>query len=57
MGSGGFEPFEHQVDHGDTYPRFTAIGALFIVFAQPSASAQPSPGPFHQCQAFNHSSG
>ena len=47
MGSGGLEPFEHQVDHGDVYPRFAALRALLIVFAQPSATAQPRQSTFY----------
>ena len=30
MGSGGLEPFEHQVDYGDMHPGFTALRALLI---------------------------
>ena len=52
MGSGGLEPFEHQVDHGDVHPGFAALCALLIVFSQPSTTAQlrqstfyyPTPG-------------
>ncbi len=47
MGSGGLEPFEHQVDHGDMNPRFTALRAFLIVFAQPATSAQPGQSAFH----------
>ena len=35
------------MNHGDMHPGFAALGAFFIVFAQPSASAQPSQGAFH----------
>ena len=47
MGSGRVEALEHQVDHGDVHPRFAALRALLVVFAQPSTSAQPSQGAFH----------
>ena len=46
-GSGGLETFEHQVDHGDMYPGFAALGALLIVLAQPSTSAQPGQSTLH----------
>ena len=36
------------------HPGFAALGALFIVFAQPSASAQPSQRPFHHPPAGQH---
>ena len=42
MGLGGLEAFEHQVDHGDMHPCLAALGALLVVFVQPSAPAQPS---------------
>ena len=33
---------------------FAALGAFFIVFAQPSASAQPLQRPFHHQPAGQH---
>ena len=54
MISSRMEPFEHEVDHGDMHPRCTAFGALLVVFAQPSASAQPGQGAFHYPAAGQH---
>ena len=41
MVSDRLKSLEHQVDHGDVYPRFAAFRALLIVLAQSSATAKP----------------
>ena len=54
MGSGGLEPFEHQVDHVDIHPGFAAVGALLIVFAEPSASSKPRQRTLHHPPVGQH---
>ena len=48
------EPFEHQVDHGDVHPSFATFGSLFVVFAQPTISAQPGQRTLYHPPARQH---
>ncbi len=54
MGSGGLEPFEHQVDHGDMDPGYTALGALLVILAQASASGRPGQSTLHHPPSGQH---
>ncbi len=46
--SGCLQPFEHQVDHRDVDPSFSCFRQFLIVFAEPSAPAQPG-----KCALYN----
>ena len=54
VNSGGFEPFEHEMSHSYINPGLGTFSEFFVVFAEPSVSAQPSQGALHNPPTGQH---
>ena len=52
--SSGSEPFEHEMNHSYINPSLRTFSQSFVVFAEPSVSAQPSKGALHNPSARQH---
>ena len=52
--SGWFQSFEHQVDHGYMDPGLAGFGQFLVIFAKPSAAAQPGQRALHHPSAGQH---